>query len=350
MTGPTTPHTRRVLITIGLTVAALTGLLLLWYARDVVLLAFAGVLLALLIRTPASWLSDRTSLPVGVSLATVVIGLLAILTLAFWLRGPEIQSEASDLRERLPIAAEELKQRLERHEWGQRAIERLPSPEELVPDRGSAISKATGVVSRTFSVLANFVIIIFLGLVFAGGPQPYVNGIVRLVPVGRQPRARELLAEIALTLRWWLVGRLISMTVVGVMTGVGLWALGVPLAFVLGLLAALLSFIPNLGPLLSAIPAVLLGLAESPQKALFVALLYMGVQAVESWVVNPIVDRKTVYLPPGIVLLAQLTFALAAGLLGLALATPLIAALVVMVKMLYVEDVLGQTVMATEDE
>ena len=115
-----------------------------------------------------------------------------------------------------------------------------------------------------------------------------------------------------------------------------------PLAFVLGLIAALLSFIPNIGPILSAVPAVLLALVQGPRVALWVVALYVGVQIVESYVLDPVIDRKTVYLPPALTILAQLVFALFAGILGLALATPLTAALMVLVTMLYVQDILGR--------
>lgn len=131
------------------------------------------------------------------------------------------------------------------------------------------------------------------------------------------------------------------MAVIGILTAVGLALLDIPLAVVLALIAALLSFIPNIGPVLSAAPAVLLGLVESPQKALAVAGLYLGIQFVESYILAPIVDRKTIYLPPALTVVTQLTMALVAGLLGVALATPLLAMVVVLVRTLYVEDVLG---------
>jgi predicted PurR-regulated permease PerM len=132
------------------------------------------------------------------------------------------------------------------------------------------------------------------------------------------------------------------MAVVGVATGIGLWLLGIPLAFILALIAGLLTFIPNIGPILSAVPAVLLGLVQGPQTALWVVLLYAGVQMVESWALAPYVDRKTVYLPPGLTIFAQLLLALVGGVLGLTVATPLTAAIVVVVTMLYVQDVLGR--------
>jgi predicted PurR-regulated permease PerM len=144
------------------------------------------------------------------------------------------------------------------------------------------------------------------------------------------------------TLWWWMVGRVLSMAVIGIATGVGLWLLGIPLAFTLALIAALLTFIPNIGPILAALPAVLLGLAQSPRTALYVVLLYSGIQAVETYVLGPVVDRRTVSLPPALTVIAQLLLVMVAGILGAALAAPLAAVVVVLVTMLYVHDVLGR--------
>lgn len=338
--GRHTPFLRRAGWGAGL-LAGAALLLALWFFRDVVLLGFAGLLLALLLRTPADWLVRRTRLPEGVAVGLVAVGLLGLLTALFVWRGPAIGEQTGELREQIPAAVEQLGNRLREYDWGRSLLDNLPEPAELLPDTQGAVARATGVLSGTFTFLTNTVLILFLGLVLALGPSTYVKGAVRLVPPRRRERARDVLHQLAHTLRWWLVGRLISMAVIGVLTGAGLALLGVPLAVVLALIAALLSFIPNIGPVLSAFPAVLLGLAESPQLALSVAGLYAGVQFVESYILDPIVDRKTIYLPPALTVLAQLSMALVAGLLGVALATPLLAVVVVLVRTLYIEDGLG---------
>lgn len=341
--GPRRPASpARPLAIVG--VAAAVGLLLLflWYARDVLLLVFAGLLLGVFLRRLATWVSDHTPLSPTWGLVVVVLALAGSLVGAFALRGPAIAAEVRTLQERLPEAAANLEARLSEYDWGRRAVEAAPSPGSLLPDDPDAVSRVTGVASRTVSSLANFGIILFLGLVLAATPGVYRAGLLALVPESRVPRARAVLDCLYDTLWWWLLGRVASMTFIGVVTGVGLWLLGVPLAFVLGLLAALLSFIPNVGPILSAVPAVLLALVAGPEQALWVALLYVGVQMVESFVLDPLIDRKTVYLPPAFTIFAQLVLALLGGLLGVALATPLAAVVVVLVTMLYVQDVLGR--------
>lgn len=340
--GAAATPARRALTAVGIAAAVTVGLLFLWVARDVLLLAFAGVLLAIFFRRLATWVSGHTPLSPKWGLVVVVVGLFGSLVAAFALRGPAIADEVRTLREQLPGAAESLERRLAAYDWGRRVIEEAPSARELLPDSPDAISRATGVVSSTVSALGSFAIIVFLGIVLAATPRVYANGLLALLPARAVGRGREVIARLYDTLWWWLVGRVLSMTFIGVVTGVGLWLLGVPLAFPLGLLAALLSFIPNLGPILSAVPAVLLALAQTPRLGLWVVLLYTGVQIVESFVLDPIIDRKTVYLPPALTVVAQLVLAVFAGIVGVALATPLTAALVVLVTMLYVQDVLGR--------
>lgn len=329
---------------VSLVVAAVAGALLFaWYARYVLLLLFAGVLVAIFFRRLALLAGNLTGLKPRWTLPLVVLLITGALAGSFAWRGPAIAAEARTLRERLPQAADQLEQRLSRYELGRRVVEQAPSPSELFPDDRDSVARVTGVVSSTVRTIANGVIILFLGIVLAATPRLYTGGMLALVPQRRVARAGEVLDRLGETLWWWLLGRLVSMTYIGVVTGVGLWLLGVPLAFVLGLLAALLSFIPNVGPILSAIPAMLLALASGPRQALWVALLYIGVQMVESYVLGPIIDRKTVYLPPALTVVAQLSLAVFAGILGVALATPLTAAAVVLVTMLYVQDVLGRT-------
>jgi predicted PurR-regulated permease PerM len=323
-------------------VALVLAVVVVWYARDVLLLGFAGVLLAVFFRRLACFIHDRSGIPTSASLAIVVLLLFGGLGVLFWLRGPAIAAEFDQLREGVPRAAETAKARLQDHEWGRAFLEKLPSMEEMLPDAQSTVSRATGVVSRTFGALTTFVIILFLGIAFAASPQPYISGILAVVPANKVERLHEVLRRVEQTLWWWLLGRIFSMMVIGVATGAGLWLLGIPLAFTLAVIAALLTFIPNIGPIIAALPAVLLALAQSPRLALYVVLLYSGVQAVETYVLGPVVDKKTVALPPALTVLAQLLLVTVAGLIGAALAAPLVAALVVTVTMLYVHDVLGR--------
>ena len=149
------------------------------------------------------------------------------------------------------------------------------------------------------------------------------------------------MSAVGATLEWWLIGKVASMLFIGILTWIGLSIIGVPLALTLGLLAGLLSFIPNFGPIISAIPAILLGFIESPMTAVYVLILFIGVQLIESNVVTPLIERETVEFPPALTIVFQLALAVLVGGLGLVLATPLLAAMMVLIQMVYIQDVLG---------
>ncbi|MGH7200668.1 MAG: AI-2E family transporter, partial [Planctomycetaceae bacterium] len=172
-------------------------------------------------------------------------------------------------------------------------------------------------------------------------PQLYIRGILRLVPVPRRKRCREVLAAAGYTLRWWILGRLFSMAVLGILVGVGLGLLSVPMALTLALIAAALEFIPTIGPILASLPAILIAFMQGPQQALYVVLLYLAVQTVESYLLTPLVERQSVRLPPVMTILVMTLFGVLWGVLGVLVAAPATAAMITVVQMLYVEDTLG---------
>lgn len=192
--------------------------------------------------------------------------------------------------------------------------------------------------------LGNALIIAFVGVYLAAQPFLYIDGIVTLVPKAKRARARQVLDEIGRTLSRWLFGKLCAMIVVGVATAAGLGMLGVPLALILGIIAGLLDFIPYLGPLMAAVPGVLIALTISPELAMYTVALFVCIQTAEGYLLTPLIAKKAVSLPPAITIAAQVLLGTLFGLTGVALATPLAALLAVLVSMLYVQDVLGDDV------
>jgi predicted PurR-regulated permease PerM len=304
---------------------------LMWQGLNVILLVFAGILLAILLRALSDWVSRLTRLPEGWSLALVLIVLAALLGLAGWLRAPEVADEFRALSEQLPRSIDKL------NGYVQRFGIHVPQPADVVRDHPGLLNKMTGAVSATFGFLANAFIVFLVGIYLAADPALYRRGVVSLFPRRRLARASDLLGEVGQTLRSWLMGKLTGMAFVDAAITAGLALLGVPLAFSLGLIAGLLDFIPNIGPLISAVPAVLLALMQSPVTALYVALLYLAVQTVESYIMIPMIQKKAVSLPPALTIVGQVLFGVVLGGLGLMMATPILAAAITVVTKLYVE-------------
>jgi len=325
-----------------LTLASLFALvfLFLYHAVHVVLLVLSGVLLAIFLRSLAGWISRWTHMPMVWSLAAS-IGLIMLLTVGTaWLLTPQLTEQARILARELPASIQSLKGYLEATSWGQLILQQVPDLDTVQPEISRFWSQTAGAVSTLLYLIADIVIIGVVGLYLAFEPRLYVEGMVRLAPPEKRDRARLILDEINHTMRWWLVGRFISMFVIGVLSGVGFWLLGVPLALTLGLIAAIFTFVPNIGPLISAIPAVLLALVQGPAVALYVLVLIAAVQALEGYLLTPIVQQRTISMPPALVLAAQVLMGLTLGFLGLFLATPITAIAVILVQRVYLEGVL----------
>jgi predicted PurR-regulated permease PerM len=212
----------------------------------------------------------------------------------------------------------------------------------LPGEAGTALSWAGSFFAGTVWITTSLFLVVFVGIYFAFAPDSYVNGLIQLLPIRARKRAEDILFLLGTTLRKWLIGQLVSMTVVGVLIGVGLYMLGVPLSLTLGVLAGILDFIPIVGPLLSSVPAILLGFLISPLHALYVVILYIIVNTfIESYLLVPLIQRYAVRLPPALALIVLVLMGRLFGFLGVLLATPLAAAALVLIKMVYVEDVLG---------
>ncbi|MFL5576864.1 MAG: AI-2E family transporter, partial [Gemmatimonadaceae bacterium] len=204
-------------------------------------------------------------------------------------------------------------------------------------------------LSSTLTVLAGLVLVIFLAIYIGAEPKLYHDGLMHLFPHRIRGRTGEVLSEMAIVLRKWLVTQLIAMAVIGTVTTVVLLALGVKAAVALGLIAGLLEFVPTIGPVLSAVPAIAMGFIDSPEKALYVAIAYWGIQFLENNLLIPTLMRGGLDLPPVLTIVAQALMTLVFGFLGLMVAVPLTAAIIVPIKMLYVEDVVGDPI-AVRDE
>lgn len=314
-------------------------LLLLWKAVTVLLLLFAGALVALALRFLSDQISRLTSIPPLVSLTLIVVLLVGGGTAGTILAAPSISQQFQKLAENLKDSITNLERRLS---------ERGFVAEEWLPDMGTdggleLWTQAAGVFTMTFGAVAGFFLTLTIGLFLAYNPGLYFRGFLRLIPISKRKRAREIMSEVADTLRWWMVGQLISMVVLAVSTSLMLWLIGVPLAFILGLLTGALTFIPYLGPLIALIPILLVAFAEGPAVMVTILIFYLIIQNLEASVLMPIILQKTVHLPPVLTIIAQILLGAIFGFVGIILATPLMAAGITLVKMIYVVDLLGDS-------
>lgn len=335
--------THRVLIVVAVVFATVLLAFLLVYEIDVIMQLFAAVLLAIFLYGLAGWSRRYTGFSNGVSVLLISLVLLLSLGASIWLLAPSVTEQARHLRDELPESAQKASEFLSQYSLGRTIIQQLPSAEDVLQyvNNASFISRVGGFFSTTLGAVANFFIVILLAVYLAAEPGLYVRGLTKLFPIERRARVREVLYQIVDTLGWWLIGKFGSMLVIGVLTWIGLWIIGVPLSLTLGLIAGLLSFIPNFGPIFSAVPAILLGFIDSPTKALYVIGLYIVVQLIESNVVTPVIERRTVELPPALTIIFQLALGVLIGGLGLVLATPLLAVVMVLVQTVYIQDILG---------
>lgn len=300
------------------------------------LLIFAGLLFAVALDAAARGVASTTGMPRGVALAAAVICLTLAAAFAAFALWPSVSEQVDELAKKLPGAWGELRAWVAQRGWGEWLLGRGGD----MVEGSTVVNQATGAVASSLSAVAALVIILFVGLYVAAQPSIYHRGLRRLLPPRARPRLDAVLVEVTSVLRWWLVGKLLSMTLVGALTTVGLWLLGVPLALTFGLLAAALTFVPNFGPILSVVPPAVLVLADDPRRALYVVVLYLAIQTVESYAITPLIQRRTVSLPPALTITSQVLLGVLVGVAGVAVATPLTAAAMTAVRILYVEGVL----------
>jgi predicted PurR-regulated permease PerM len=316
------------------------GLWVLGSTLDVLLLCFAGVLLGLFLHGAGTWLARRTGLSRPVAVGAFCVLLIGAAGVMAWLAAPSVARQLDELTTTLPRALDNAAEPLKSFSWVDAVMKRARDADDVLARR-ETWSQAGGAVSTALGGFGSLFIFLFVGLFTAFDPDLYRRGFLRLIPSRRRPRVGEILSLIADTLQMWMVGKLASMALVGIATWVGLALLGIPLAMVLSLIAAILTFIPNLGPILSAMPAILLALLQGPTTALWVAGLYVGIQTVESYILTPIMQKKLVSLPPAVTIMAQVLMGTLAGGLGVVVATPLTAAALVLINEVYVKDLLA---------
>lgn len=306
------------------------GALTFWYAINVFLLAFASILFAVFLQTITSWIVTKTKLPYPLVLAGFVICSLAILVSIFWISAPTISHQINELTEQLPKAYQVVRGSVDPYIG--KFLPKDNFTNALIYKNEKFFTQIVEVFSFTVGTIANTAFFLFVGLYLAYDPDQYIHGFLFLFPKTQKNEMKHVLSNIGSALRWWILGKVIAMTTIGILTFAGLRILNIPLSFILGLLAGLFAFIPYIGAILSAVPAILIALSISPLKAIYVVCIYLIIHAIESYLITPIVDQKTVFLPPALTVVVQIVLTLLVGFAGLALASPLTVLMLALLK------------------
>ncbi len=319
--------TRKVLITVGIVIVAL----FVWKIAPVLMLAFAGVVMATAIRVGALPLARRLHLSETAAVSIVTLLAFVFIVGGGYLFGQRIAEQAHEMVTALREAWTKFEAFVGRFPIGQTAMENMRQGTD-----SDAVAKVAKGTVTVFGAVADVILVMFLAAYLAVSPQSYRNGLLRLAPPSVRERLGGALDASGVALRKWLLGQLGAMAAVGLLTGIGLWAIGVPLAVPLAILMMLLDFVPVIGPFIAAFPGVLIAFSQSPQLALYAAMVYFAVQFFEGHVIMPLAQKWAVALPPALALLGIVAFGLVFGLIGVLFAMPLLVVTIVLVQKLYV--------------
>jgi predicted PurR-regulated permease PerM len=355
----------------GIGMALFVALLIFaWYFAATLFLIFAGMLLAVALNAMAGLLGRVVPLPQPVRLAIVCLALLAVLSGIVFLGGATIAQQATILSNTIKSQLATVKTFLESHGVDTSFFDlnsfsaapsgsesspsvpaasmphNLPSASTIASSGGAILGQTFKVLLGTVSAVGNFFIVLFLGLAFAVQPSVYREGLLFMVPANHRARATVIIDRIGYTLERWLIAQIITMAAVFLVTWIGLAVIGIPSSFILGIQAGLLAFIPTVGAILGGLIVVLASLASGWVAGLSAFILFLGVHALESYVLTPIIQRQALDIPPATLFAFQILLGVVFGVWGLALALPLMAIAKVMIDHFKAEPGAPETVTA----
>ncbi|MDX7953657.1 AI-2E family transporter [Lichenihabitans sp. Uapishka_5] len=327
---PDLAHIYRLLL---VAVTAVAVGMALWLFGDVLMVVFAAALLATILHGAADLLHRWTGLPFWAALLLVVLVVAGALVGLGLVAGPGLAEQATSLKQALAGQGKNLQGRLQGSEWGKMVLDQIPQAlggakqGDGNPLPSGVAGSVAGTLGAIFGTLGTLAVVIIAALYLAASPGTYVNGALRLVAPKHRPKAKQLAEAAGHALLAWSAGQALDMLVVGLLSGLGLWALGVPLALVLAVVAALCNFVPYIGAIVGAVPAVIIAFSVGPKQGVETLVLYAAIQFFEGNVMAPLIQRRAVHMPPGVTILSQTGFGALLGLPGLIFATPLTAAL-----------------------
>lgn len=328
--------------------AIIISLYILWRIKQVLLLAFAAVVFATAINQLVKLLQTKFKLNRKAAIAISVSGVLTFIIGFIALVIPPFIEQFQELVTLVPDGLEQLSSWTN---WLNNLF-----PDELIAEvRGlrsltqnvqtwldGLIGNFFDLFSSTLGIVLNSLLVIVVTIMLLANPTPYRQTFLLMFPAFYRQRIQTILKKCEKNLGGWAVGILFNMAIIAILSGIGLWALGIRLPLANSLLAGILTFIPNLGPVLSVVPPTAMALLDTPWKALAVIILYILIQQIESNILTPVVMERQVSLLPAITLLSQVAFAVFFGVLGLFLALPITVVAQVWLKEIIVKDILDR--------
>jgi predicted PurR-regulated permease PerM len=350
----------------GIGVVLFAALLLFtWTFAATLFLIFAGVLLGVALNAMTNMLGRVVKLPHSLRLTIVGLVLAGLLSGIVFLGGATIAQQTTVLTNTIKSQLVNVKAFLERNgvdtgffDFGSlnaapsdsaapaAQTHNLPSAGTIASSGGAIFSQSLKLILGTVSAVGNFFIVLFLGLAFAVQPGVYRNGLLFMAPAKHRARATIIIDRIGWTLERWLIAQIITMAAVFFVTWIGLAIIGIQSSFILGIQAGLLAFIPTVGAILGGVIVVLASLASGWVAALSAFILFLGVHALESYVLTPIIQRQALDIPPATLFAFQILLGVVFGIWGLALALPLMAIAKVMIDHFKAEGAAQETTMA----
>jgi predicted PurR-regulated permease PerM len=325
-------YTGKVWQTVAIAALLLVAILIVRVAFNVLLMALAGSLMAVYFHGLGDLIERKTKLSRKFAMFISVTGTIVIFGLLLWFIGAKIQTQVTELSNKLPHTINTAKAKLDQTPAGQKLLEYSSG------DNSKKLMDTVQTFFNTsFGVLGDMYIILFLGIFFTASPALYKNGILVLMPANKKPVVTLIMDRISLVLKGWLKGMMLSMVLITILITLGLTIIDIPVALVLGLITGILEIVPNFGPLIAMIPGVLLALTVGTDTAIIVALLYIVSQTIVANIVTPLIQKKMINLPPALTLISQLIMGTLSGALGIILAVPLLAILIIIVDELYVK-------------
>lgn len=303
-------------------------------AFNVLLMVLAASLIATYFHGLGDIIQRRTRWQRKWAMITSILVSFIVLGALLWFMGTKIQTQIAELSSTLPHTVSTFKAKMGETPVGQKVLESISGG-----DSDKLMATAQTFLGTSFGVLGDVYIILLLGVFFTAGPSLYKNGILLLVPKSKKELGKHIMNRISLSLKGWLKGMMVSIVLITIMITVALSIIGIPVAMVLGLITGLLELVPNLGSLLAMIPGVLLALTISTNTAIVVALVYIVSQTITANIVTPLIQKKIINLPPALTLVSQLIMGALSGALGIILAVPLLAIIIILVDELYVKKI-----------